>query len=742
MKLSTKIILPIILISALAILLVGCFVTPTEEQPGLTSGSIIGIVATPCCLTSSTPVSEDIAPSNWCLQCKKNWFLWANVEVALTAWVDSVEVELAKVNADENGNYTFLEVPTGKNYVITAICPTDENYVIKDVAEEVLAGETYDAEITDCESTALGLVVEFLLDHAELSPEDIDLKGVIADSYTEFASFPEFKKLAKEVCRVLEDCDGVYEDSKVEDAVCLAAEEISGLDLGCGPGPAYTPSGDEDTTTEPFLESISVSTDPEVMVLCLTGTGIPDSGTIVTTAHYSDDSTAVVTPDLYDGYDAGIVSVDANGNVSSVGLGTTIITVHFEGETADVAVEVEDCTFLESISVDPEVMNLCLTGTGIPSSDTIITTAHYSDDSAAVVTPDLYDGYDAGIVSVDANGNVSSVGLGTTIITVHFEGETALVTVYIVDCSPYVPDTYTLTIAVDPTDSGTTTPSVTGSPHNYFEGTVVDITAYPATGWEFVSWAGDVADPDSSSTTILMNGNKSVTANFEAIGYTVSLSDNPSGAAATLTGAGPYNFADTVNIGTTADTGYVFVNWTDDDNSGAEVSTSASYSFSMPAANVNYTANFRLTDIITFAKLEGWNNAGCNPGFGHPHLPYLYTESEPDPEPYEIEPDIPWLTVTNPNLKSVHFFINIAADSSPVVTYKYTTNTIQNVGDPKTWSSPSTVGTLTGPDSNGEYIFSSTCMEIPGNPSTSDYPHHFYINIDVNGINSYMVHLW
>jgi hypothetical protein len=156
-------------------------------------------------------------------------------------------------------------------------------------------------------------------------------------------------------------------------------------------------------------------------------------------------------------------------------------------------------------------------------------------------------------------------------------------------------------------------------------------------------------------------------------------------------------------------------------------------------ADKSVTAHFIENNIITFFKLGGWNNAGCNPGFKNPL--YFYQESEPDPESYEIEPDSAWLTVTNPNLKGVRFIINIAADDSPIVTYKYTTNTILNETDPKTWSISSTVGTLTGPV-NGEYVFSSTCMEIPGTPSESDYPHHFYIHIDVDGINSYMVHVW
>ncbi|MGB2782634.1 MAG: hypothetical protein WBC45_01650, partial [Atribacterota bacterium] len=77
MKLSTKIILPIILISALLILLVGCFAVPPEESPGYTPGTttITGIIAAPCCTTSSTTISEDSTPSDWCLQCEQDWFL-------------------------------------------------------------------------------------------------------------------------------------------------------------------------------------------------------------------------------------------------------------------------------------------------------------------------------------------------------------------------------------------------------------------------------------------------------------------------------------------------------------------------------------------------------------------------------------------------------------------------------------------------------------------------------------------
>jgi hypothetical protein len=73
--------------------------------------------------------------------------------------------------------------------------------------------------------------------------------------------------------------------------------------------------------------------------------------------------------------------------------------------------------------------------------------------------------------------------------------------------------TYTLTMAVS--GSGSTTPAV--GDHDYTTGTVVDIIATPAGGWQFDSWTGAVADPTSATTTVTMNADKTVTANFELI---------------------------------------------------------------------------------------------------------------------------------------------------------------------------------------------------------------------------------
>ncbi len=71
---------------------------------------------------------------------------------------------------------------------------------------------------------------------------------------------------------------------------------------------------------------------------------------------------------------------------------------------------------------------------------------------------------------------------------------------------------YTLTMAVQPNGSGTTDPPIGN--HSYASATVVTIIATSATGYHFSHWDGDVADPNNDTTSVTMNGNKTVTANF------------------------------------------------------------------------------------------------------------------------------------------------------------------------------------------------------------------------------------
>ncbi|SFE50659.1 pectate lyase [Chitinophaga sp. CF118] len=79
------------------------------------------------------------------------------------------------------------------------------------------------------------------------------------------------------------------------------------------------------------------------------------------------------------------------------------------------------------------------------------------------------------------------------------------------DSAATTPVTYTLTTTAAPTTGGTITGAGT-----YDSATVVTVTATAATGYTFTGWSGDVSDT-TAAATITMSGNKSVTANFQAL---------------------------------------------------------------------------------------------------------------------------------------------------------------------------------------------------------------------------------
>jgi hypothetical protein len=122
---------------------------------------------------------------------------------------------------------------------------------------------------------------------------------------------------------------------------------------------------------------------------------------------------------------------------------------------------------------------------------------------------------------------------------------------------------YTLTMQVNQTGWGSTTPAV-GS-HSYYSGDIVSILAAPEPGYRFKNWTGNVADPNDESTTITMNQNETVRANFERVEYTLTIVDTEGGSTTPAAGSYTHLSGDVVAISATADGGYNFVRWEGDD---------------------------------------------------------------------------------------------------------------------------------------------------------------------------------
>jgi len=144
---------------------------------------------------------------------------------------------------------------------------------------------------------------------------------------------------------------------------------------------------------------------------------------------------------------------------------------------------------------------------------------------------------------------------------------------------------FDLTISADPAAGGTTNPAV--GTHDYNQGTLVTVTATPATGYAFDEWSG--ACSGSTTCQVTMNTDKSVTAHFVKVCYPLTLShvgsgSDPSAIPTNSTGCatGNYHFGESITLSGAVPAAEWKINgWTGTTNNSSTASTNT---VSMPAA--------------------------------------------------------------------------------------------------------------------------------------------------------------
>ena len=157
-------------------------------------------------------------------------------------------------------------------------------------------------------------------------------------------------------------------------------------------------------------------------------------------------------------------------------------------------------------------------------------------------------------------------------------------------------ETYTLTLTVD--GNGSTTPSE-GS-HAYDAGTVLDIGTTPASGWRFDRWSSNVADRSSSSTTVTIDSDKTVTAYFTQIPpamHTLTVTCEPSEAGGVVLDpeAEGNQYEEGTLVGLTAipDDGYTFGGW------GGDLTGSNNPNTVTMDSDKNVLANFVFLETVS-----------------------------------------------------------------------------------------------------------------------------------------------
>lgn len=124
----------------------------------------------------------------------------------------------------------------------------------------------------------------------------------------------------------------------------------------------------------------------------------------------------------------------------------------------------------------------------------------------------------------------------------------------------YIPN-YNLIISAG--SGGTVINPGTGT-YTYGRGTVVDIVATADPCYTFSHWSGNtgtIANPSSASTTITMNSNCSIQANFNIITYTLSVSGNNSGGSPYFDGTSPFDCNTIAVIHANTSSCAIFAGW-------------------------------------------------------------------------------------------------------------------------------------------------------------------------------------
>lgn len=157
---------------------------------------------------------------------------------------------------------------------------------------------------------------------------------------------------------------------------------------------------------------------------------------------------------------------------------------------------------------------------------------------------------------------------------------------------PPPPAQYNLTI--DSTDGGQVTEPGEGV-FAYDAGTVVSLIAEPDDGYRFVYWTGDVdtiTNVEGATTTITLDGDYSITADFEVIPEYHLTVDCTKGGKVAIPGEGTfaYGAGTVVELVATPDNAYRFVNWTGDVATITDVSA-VTTTITMNG-NYSVTANF------------------------------------------------------------------------------------------------------------------------------------------------------
>ena len=254
----------------------------------------------------------------------------------------------------------------------------------------------------------------------------------------------------------------------------------------------------------------------------------------------------------------------------------------FDADSASTTVYMDTDRTATAIFVEAPPVTLTMAVTGNGSTEPPVGSHDYPQGTVVDITATA----DPGWEFAGWSGDVAAPGSATTTVTMDADKTVT---------ANFVPEGE-VALTVQVSGSGTTIP-VEGT-HSYPKNTVVEITATADSGWEFTGWDGDVAAPGSATTTVTMDENKTVIANFSELPplptSTLTMAVNGNGSTVPEVGTHEYPQGTVVDITATADSGYEFTGWSGDVADANSATTTVTMN-----TDKTVTANFSLVPDST-----------------------------------------------------------------------------------------------------------------------------------------------
>ena len=258
------------------------------------------------------------------------------------------------------------------------------------------------------------------------------------------------------------------------------------------------------------------------------------------TVNYGDDVTFTIAADT--GYHINDVWVDG-GSVGAMGIYT------FENITADHSI---------SATFDQDAYTLSVETVGQGTVTRVPSQTMYLCGDVVTLTATPAAGWYFGQWSGDASGIFTQT-------TVTMDADKAVMANF-VDI-----DTVYYTLMMHLSGGGVITPAA--GVHSYLAGTVVDLSASSATGWQFDGWSGDL-ESTVNPAQMTIDSDKAITATFtpaQVTTYTLTVDTTGSGSVTRVPSQTTYLRGDVVTLTATPDTGWYFGGWMGDLNTANAV---------------------------------------------------------------------------------------------------------------------------------------------------------------------------